>query len=61
MSIAVSTIENDLANARLTLNNINNYEDITVRAANRGITAERIGEIFVFHKLKNEAIELEKN
>jgi hypothetical protein len=57
MSISVSRIENDLADARVTLNNINNYEDIKVRAANRGITAERIEEIFALHTESNRTLD----
>lgn len=57
MSIAVSTIENDLAEARLTLNNINNYEDIKARAANRGITVERIDAIFALHAEANRTLD----
>ncbi len=50
MTISITTIENDLANGRLTLNNIKNFEDISARAANRGFTTEQIDEILSLHQ-----------
>ena len=57
MSISVKRIENDLANARLTLNNIKTFEDIKERAANRGVTDERLAEILQFHDESLKALD----
>lgn len=45
MGISVGRIENDLADGRLTLNNIGEFEDIKERMAGRGIDDEYIASI----------------
>jgi len=60
MSISVNRIENDLANGRLTLNNIKTFEDIKVRAANRGVTNERLAEILLLHDESVKALDMYK-
>ena len=60
MKISITTIENDLANGRLTLNNIKNFEDISARAANRGFTAEQIDAILLLHQESLQKVDLYK-
>ena len=57
MKISITTIENDLADGRLTLNNIKNFEDIGSRVANRGFTTEQIDEILSLHQESLEKLD----
>ena len=60
MKISIKSIENDLANGRLTLNNIKNFEDISTRAANRGYTTEKVDEILSLHQESLQKVDLYK-